>query len=253
MKYLKKIIFRSVSLESYLRVLQWGFFFLYHTKLLKLSENYSFHYFAKKIIRKGDVIIDIGANLGYYSLLFARWTGKTGAIHAVEPIGIFNRVFNKRAGRYEHIRLYPFALGAEEKMVDLVSPSHTGYLRTGLLHIYDQQKDGVIENAEFHFKAQMKKPFELFGSLDRIDYIKCDVEGFEYIVLSEMKEIIGRHKPKIQVEIGKENEKEINGMFQDMGYIPYRLINNRLISPENCPDGTRGDYLFLHSQHVSMN
>lgn len=139
---LKRKIFNSLSFDNYLRLHQQGFFFMYNTSLLRFNENYKYHYYVKNLINKGDVILDIGANLGYYSILFAKWTGEKGKVHSVEPIKIFNKIFNESARKYNNIILYPFALGTEEKSIRLVSSPNTGYFRTGLPHIYDSIRDG---------------------------------------------------------------------------------------------------------------
>jgi len=240
-KYIKSFIFKLFGIKNYLRILQRTYFVLYQTGFLKCNPAYSYHYFVKRIINKGDTIIDIGANLGYYSFLFARWTGDSGKVFAVEPIAVYNEIFNEKAKKYKNITLYPYALGTEEKDVELVTSSQSGFLHTGLPHIYDSQRDDKIENQNFVFKAKMKKPSALFENLDRIDYIKCDIEGFEYIVLSDMKEIIRKCKPKVQVEVWPDNEKNVLELFGELGYTPYKLHNNQLVSDCSFP----GDYIFL--------
>jgi hypothetical protein len=55
--------------------------------------------------------------------------------------------------------LYPYALGPEEKNIRLVSSPQTGYLSSGLPHVYDSDKDGDIENQEFVFEAQIYDEF----------------------------------------------------------------------------------------------
>ncbi|WP_170120061.1 FkbM family methyltransferase [Dysgonomonas alginatilytica] len=203
------------------------------------------------MINKGDVVLDIGANLGYYSIPFAKQVGKSGKVHSVEPIKVFNKIFNEIAKKYDNIILYPFALGTEEKLIQLVSSPQTGYFRTGLPHVYDSVKDGDLSSSEFSFEAQMKIPSKLFGSLDRIDYIKCDIEGFEYLVLSEMKEVIRRHKPKVQVEVWGQNEKTIKELFDEMGYTPFKLNKNKLVSLNSNSSKIEGDYIFIHKQQAS--
>jgi FkbM family methyltransferase len=244
-KKVKLFIFKTLGLKNYLRILQRSYFLLYWTGLLKYNSTYSYHYFIKHLINKGDVIIDIGANLGYYSFLFAKFTGDSGKVFAVEPIVIYNEVFKEKSKKYKNITLYPYALGAEEKTVELVSSSHTGFLNTGLPHIYDPQRDGKVENQEFKFEAQMKRPSVLFENLERIDYIKCDIEGFEYIVLSDMKEIIRKCKPKVQVEIWPDKEKKLLEMFDELGDTPYKLYKYQLLPLSEIKQYVPGDCIFI--------
>lgn len=249
--YLKRLAFKKLSLEGYLRLLQRSYFVMYKLGLLRLSDSYKYHYFVKRLIRKGDVVVDIGANLGYYSILFAKWVGEKGHVYAVEPIAIYNSIYNEKAKKFKNITLYPYALGLEEKSIELVSSPHTGYLRTGLPHVYDPDRDGNIEDAEFRFVAEMKKPSKLFESLDKINYLKCDIEGLELVVLSEMKEIIEKHKPKVQVEIWEDNEDKLIGMFKNMGYTSFKLLGKKLMPVDTNPK-IGGDYILIHKDDEYM-
>ena len=235
---IKKLIYRSVSCENYLRILQRSYFILYKTGVLKFDSKFDCHYFVRNLIKKGDVIIDIGANLGYYSILFAKWAGTTGKIYSVEPITVYNKIFNEKAKKYRQITLYPYALGEEEKEVELVNH---GYLRTGLPRVYDAKKDGAIDHYEFRVKAQMKKASELFENLDRIDYIKCDIEGYEFNVLSDIKGLLSKFKPIVQVE---GNDIKIFDLFNELGYNTYRIRDRQLVLVED--KSLDGDYIFIH-------
>jgi FkbM family methyltransferase len=242
---LKRFLCKSLSLENYLRFLQQGYFLAYNIGFLKRNPDYSYHYFVRKLIKNGDVVVDIGANLGYYSILFARWVGPEGKVYAVEPVHIYNKIFSEKAKKYDNIQLYPYALGTREQTIDLVFSSESGCLSTGLPHVYNSEKDGNIENQSFRFEAQMKIPSLLFNDLKKINYIKCDIEGFEYIVLSEMKEVIRRCKPKVQVEVWQENEEDILNLFNELGYFPYKLHAGKLILQTGKENRIRGDYIFL--------
>ncbi len=238
-------MYRLLSFDNYLRLMQRGYFFAYRAGLLKRNPEYACHYYVRNLIKPGDVIIDIGANLGYYSIPFARWTGSTGKVLAVEPLTVYNKIFNEKAGKYPNITLYPYALGTEEKDVEMVSSPQVGYYRTGLPHVYDPERDGDRDTQEFKFTAKMMPPSLLFQDLKRIDYIKCDIEGFELIVLSEMKELIARHRPILQVEVWEENEAPLLKLFNEMGYGAYKVCQNQLVSYSKENTALQGDFIFL--------
>jgi len=166
-------------------------------------------------------------------------------VFSVEPIAVYNEIFNEKAKKYKNITLYPYALGADEQNVELVTSSQSGVLNTGMPHIYNSQQDGKIENQDFIFNATMRKPSVLFANLDRIDYIKCDIEGFEYIVFSDMKEIVRRYRPKVQVEVWSDNEKNMLELFDELGYTPYKLYKNQLVLQDESNCSIPGDYIFL--------
>lgn len=239
-------------MEKYLRLLQRIYLLIYDLQILRLSPQYEYHYFDKKLINKGDTVIDIGANLGYYSILFSRWVGDTGKVYAVEPIQLYNKVFNDFTKGRDNISLLSYALGAEEKMISLVTSSRSGYFNTGLPHVYDSKRDGDINDQEFRFEAQMTSPRKLFADIDRIDFVKCDIEGLEHIVLDEMKEILYKHKPIVQVEVWGENKQQVMQLFEDLGYTPHKLIKGKLSPDKKLIEKKEGDFIFIHSRQTTL-
>ncbi|SBV95610.1 FkbM family methyltransferase [uncultured Dysgonomonas sp.] len=250
---IQKIIFRYLSIENYLRLLQRLFFVMYRWGLLKNKKEYEYHYYIRNLIHEGDIVIDIGANLGYYSILMSSWVGKSGMVYSVEPIALYNKIFNEKAHKRKNIVLYPYALGKEEKDVTLVCSPNVGYLRTGLPHVYDSRRDGDIRTQEFTFDAKMKIPSKLFSSIKRLDYIKCDIEGFEHVVLSDMENIINKFRPVVQVEVWGENEEPVKNLFKRLGYIPHKLQGSLLTSDEEALRKLSGDFLFIHPQGKALS
>lgn len=243
---IKKFAYNKLGMEKYLRLLQHAYLLMYDLQILRLSPEYEYHYFDKKLINEGDTVIDIGANLGYYSILFSRWTGSRGKVYAVEPIQLYNKVFKDFTRGRGNITLLPYALGSEEKKIILVTSSRSGYFNTGLPHVYDSERDGDPDSHEFKFEAQMVSPKKLFADQEQINYIKCDIEGLEYIVLSEMKDIIDKHKPKVQVEVWSDNKENVMKLFADLEYIPYKLVDGKLTSDKKLTENKQGDFIFIH-------
>ena len=240
----KKILYSNLSCDNYLRVLQRSYFFLYRLGFLKRDPQFAYHYYVKKLINKGDTVIDIGANLGYYTILFANWVGKEGKVYSVEPVSIYNKIFKEQARKYRNITLFPFALGNEEKDVELVSVVSSGYLRTGLSHIYNSEKDDANKSYGFKIQSQMKIASKLFADIEKINYIKIDIEGDEFVVLADMKKLIQKHKPIIQVEM---NDHRVADLLRQLGYNAFKLVNKKLVKLET-EIVSEGDCVFIISE-----
>src|SRR5690554_8093202 len=101
-----------------------------------------------------------------------------------------------------------------------------GVVRHGLTQI-DESSDSKIEKV-LSYSVQMKRSEEVFQSIEKIDFIKIDVEGYEQFVLSSMKTILEDKKPIIQAEIGgKENRKNTYDLLIGMGYEMYYLVDRK--------------------------
>jgi len=67
---------------------------------------------VRKLLRKGDVVVDVGANIGYYSLLFSRCVGTDGHVYSFEPVPQLASALRKNAdlNQFEQITLSNLAL-----------------------------------------------------------------------------------------------------------------------------------------------
>ena len=242
---IKKVLFKLLGQDNYLRVLQKGFFILYDSGYLKKDVVYKYHYFVKHLVRRGDTVVDLGANLGYFSKIFARLVGPTGRVISIEPVVPFFRALKTNLHPYSQCQLYNYALGTEEKTINMAVPKSHGYLRTGLAHVSEENNSA---ETDFMFPVKMVRGSALLKGVDRIDYIKCDIEGYEEFVLPELAPVIRQHKPMIQVETWGPHKKVVMGFLVEEGYEVYMLTDGRLqrVAPE--VEGLVGDYLLIHRE-----
>ena len=112
MKLIKKILFKVLPERTYLKILHRSFYILYDLKLLRRNKSFKYHYLVKKIIRDGDVIIDIGANLGYFSKTFSRLS-PNGKVICVEPLPQYYSILNHFLKARKNVEIHHVALGKD--------------------------------------------------------------------------------------------------------------------------------------------
>jgi FkbM family methyltransferase len=251
MGLINKILYNSLSQRNYLKFLNTSFLTLYKAGLLRNNPSYRYHYFAKNLVSAGDTVLDLGANLGYYSNLFQQWIGPQGKLYAVEPVIPFNEILQWRLSSKKHVTILPYALGTEEKDITLVIPKNLSYLSTGLPNVYDSDTHGNLDQYGFKFNAKMKKGSELFKNLDRLDFVKCDIEGYEEFVLPELKDVLTKHKPIIQVETWGTHKKVVEDFLHSIGYRQYHLQNHKLRPSEPGHADTIVDFIFVHPENAA--
>jgi len=140
MNFLKKILFKILSQRMYLRALHRSFYLLYDLGFLKGDIRFKYHYKIKELIQPDYTVIDIGANLGYFSKNFAR-LAKQGKVISIEPVPVFFETLQRFMKKFPHARVYNVALGTEEGMITMVLPETNGMIRTGLPHIAETEEE----------------------------------------------------------------------------------------------------------------
>lgn len=152
--------------------------------------TFQFRKFAKSfpLIRDFRHAVDVGSHVGLWARVFSRMFAK---VTAFEPMPWCRDCFehNIRPQDRDRITLYPFALGASHGEVSFRYKT----FNSGVTHL---RPDGI--EAGDDVRAQMKR-LDDFG-LDQVDFLKIDVEGFEYDVLRGGAETIQRCRPTIIVE-----------------------------------------------------
>ncbi|MBN1388643.1 MAG: FkbM family methyltransferase [Bacteroidales bacterium] len=229
-----------IDQRVYFRIVSFFFFILYFSGLLKISKKFKMHYFVSNLVRKGDTIIDIGANLGYYTRIFAKATGSEGIVYAVEPVPLYREILKKNLAGTLNIIILPYALGDKQSVEYMGIPGNQPY-RHGLTRIIspDEKEDRI------NLRVEVRTPSSLFSNLDKVDYIKCDIEGYENRVIPGFIEIIRHHRPILQIELESGNRALINDMLFKEGYlayIPFKKGLRRISISEKYND----DIIFIH-------
>lgn len=154
--------------------------------------------------------MDIGANIGYFSVLAARRVGKRGRVFAFEPsqrncvLLQLSAVLNGLS----NIDIYPFAVAEKETTVvfDLLLGSN-GIISQEL----DIDLDHIDELAHKTLVRTVKLD-SVLSEVRRIDVIKIDIEGAEYRALVGADELIRKHQPIILSEYSPGWLPEISGV-----------------------------------------
>lgn len=154
-----------------------------------------------KAIRPGDTVIDIGANLGYYTLLAAELVTGSGRVVAIEPNP---EVFRRLSAS---IAVNGYAGRIEAQNVALAGAGESGTRPFFVPH-------GEPKNGRFLSPGEDRAVLAAFGTLgdvvlgtldpdrfERVDFIKIDVEGAELAVLAHLRPILERFRPKVVCEV----------------------------------------------------
>jgi len=164
-------------------------------------------------IEMGNIVVDVGANIGLHTLNMARIVGKTGQVFAFEPDPSNFEILKKnvKINNYRNIILEQKAVGDKHGRTTLYQSDHPGKHR--IFPQTEQAKSQVqveLTNLDNYFDSDM---------IDKINFIKIDVEGLEFNVLKGMKNILKNSKKiKILFEFMPENTMEV-------GFTPIELLN----------------------------
>jgi FkbM family methyltransferase len=177
------------------------------------------------VLRNGDVFIDVGANVGYFSLIANGWMNGTGRIIAVEPNPFtFSLLAKNAAANQGRIELLNFTLGGENGICRFLARTD----QNGLSGVVNDRTTSVNPNDVEFISASVTLDtlVEKMG-LDRIRAIKIDAEGSERAILSGAENIISKRVPDYIIceinrhELARNNtgEIEIRKIMEDAGYI----------------------------------
>jgi FkbM family methyltransferase len=249
MNLIRRLLYNLLGKSLYFRIISRSFLVLYKTGILKAFQKFRTHYLVKKLIRKNDVIIDIGANLGYYTTIFAGQTGSGGRVYAVEPVKLYMDILKINTLRYTNIEYIPFALSDSEGESVMSIESDKKY-RHGLTKIISDNKSLHGKDA---YSVLRKTPESEFGELKKLDYIKCDIEGHEIKVIPGFKKLIEKFNPVIQIELEKTNFDIINNFLTAYAYKAYSYSNKKLVRVSGEINIT-GDIIYIpEKRYAELN
>ena len=145
----------------------------------------------RRYVKPGTTVIDVGANIGFFSTLFADWVGADGRVLAVEPEGANIRALKRRLNRHRHGRRVTVIEGVAGERSGtynlVVNPDHPGDHRLGEVGapVDGWTLDDLVET----------------HNAGPVSFIKIDVQGAEAMVLRGAKRLLQRDKPTLFIEI----------------------------------------------------
>jgi FkbM family methyltransferase len=238
----KRIIYRDSILLD-LDIADWiqqNLYFLneYEEKEIKFLEQY---------LKNGDVFIDIGANIGLFTLVASKIVGADGLVYAFEPMQ------NSFDSLSAHLQLNNSKNVIAEKLA--VSNGKD------FIELYIDANDKNSGMASSYINNYTLKECVLSTSIDdylsqkgdvTITLIKIDIEGGEYLALKGMEQTLKKYKPALLIEINPEiiertpfTQNDIAAFLNKLGYRKYFIDNFGLPVQTKMSNDQSNNYLFL--------
>ena len=205
-----KIILKKIEtqLKTEFTIVQGNKMFLDPGDSLDLSINGVYGELDTKIIKEniqeGDIVIDVGANIGYYTLIFAQLVGKTGKVFAFEPEPENLKILKKNV----EINNFNNVIVEQKIISDQCGKMKLFISDSGIVGHRIQQKENFKNFIEVE-SLTLDDHMEKSGFLEKINFIKIDVEGAEPMVLDGSKNILKKNEHlKIFSEFNREDIKK---------------------------------------------
>jgi FkbM family methyltransferase len=220
-----------------------------------IKNNYLISFYLKKVHepdfnafklicdKQPQVFLDIGANVGMSALSF--FTLKSNAkVISFEPNPVNYPYLDKIDEKFDNFHYMPVGLGDKSDFLNFYFPIYNGKEMTALGSCdYEKAKSWLNNNTVYFFDANKLKIEKIRVEIQTLDsfqlqpdFIKIDVEGFEYQVLLGAKETIKNFRPILLIE-GVAQGDSIHQLLQDWGYAIYQFNKNQFyLNQFNCPN-----------------
>lgn len=186
------------------------------------------------LLKPRDVVADLGANIGYFTMLAARAVGPAGQVFAFEPEPRNFRYLSKNIelNRYTQVTLTQAALADKPGTVKLfLCPYDTGHHTIQQFGGIQAYRPDMVLAEKVAIDVSMVTLDEALAKLDRpVDVIKMDVEGAELLALAGMERVI-RSSPNLRMimeffpllvtEMGHRPEELARRLLEDFGFEVY--------------------------------
>ncbi len=177
--------------------------------LYSYLDNYEFEtiLLCKNILNKGDIAIDIGANVGYFSSIFNLSVGENGIVHSFEPNPEVNELLQENLENFSSSRVHKLFVSNIDEEIQYTSPN-----------LMAERK--LINTVSINNFLNEK----------RVDLIKIDIDGLDFLALKGCSKYLENvHKPNIIIEIGENSEREhnihYNEIFNYLEGLSYKPFN----------------------------
>jgi FkbM family methyltransferase len=185
-----------------------------------------------RLLRTGDCVLDIGANVGYYTLVAARLVGSAGCVHAFEPSPqtLPHLRTNARLNPLANIDVHGAAVTDRcgQTQFFMATPERTGY---SSIRDLGREAGGVTTVPTVSIDS-------LLDDLPAVRLVKIDVEGAELLALRGMRRLLERDRPFLILEVDDGFLRELGGaarqvceLLTERGYELHSIVERGDLVP----------------------
>jgi len=225
-------------------------------KVLRKDHHQEMQALLSKYINQNSVVFDVGGHAGQFTKLFSRMANQ-GQVYVFEPSIYSRSILQVMIGlKYlKNVYFLPFGLSDKKERAVINTPiKKQGSLGYGLAFVGDASQ---YDRETLKSEILLTTIDEIVDCLplERLDFIKADIEGSEFMMLKGAKKTLEKYKPKIFIEINRQalerNQHTPEMIFDFLQKLQYEKIkyvkveegieeifdtNNALIK--------EGDYIF---------
>jgi FkbM family methyltransferase len=211
-----------------------------------------------RFLPRAGVAFDVGAHAGQYAKLLAR-IAADGRVYALEP-GSYARSILRAAiwlHALDNVAILPLALGSAPGLATLSLPlKRAGSFGFGLAHLGAPQQRWSAVAQELVAVTTLDAIAEALA-LDRLDFVKADIEGWELHLLAGGENALRRFRPTLLLELSAAHlaragsrREDAFAYFERLGYRPFALSPDGQFTPAQ---GNRdGDFWFVHRDNPAL-
>ena len=184
------------------------------------------------LIKPGDIVVDIGANIGYYTLIVAKLTGRSGKVYSFEPEPNNFQLLSKNINVNGYSNCTPIqkALSNKKGQMKLFLNS-TNLGAHSFIDDTSNRRSGEVNvdtiPLDVYFGSQVKS--------NKIDFIKMDAEGAEGLVISGAKTLLKENDLKILMEFWPTGLRKLGTeplqMLKELEGFGFKI---KLLDEKNC-------------------
>lgn len=164
----------------------------------------------QRLVKPGDVCYDIGANVGFFTVLLGRLVGPTGAVAAFEPLPPTAEALRRNAAlnNFGHVTVFANAVGRAPGLVKLALREESTWAR-----LADADTTGPTLDVPMVAIDDLVEA----GTIRPPSMVKIDVEGAELEVIEGMRRTLLKHRPVVLCEMHGKNV-EYARLMTELGY-----------------------------------
>ena len=175
-----------------------------------------------KFIMKDDVVFDIGANIGAFTVPFAKKVGDFGEVYSFEPQKLIYEILNENVNKnkLKNVKVFNIGVGKKEEELELndIDYSKVGNFG-GVSFKYESSSfTKNIKNKKYKVKV---KNLDQLTEIKKCNFIKMDVEFMELEILTGGKNFLKKFRPILWIENHELYPNKINKFLLENDYNAY--------------------------------